>query len=104
MTTIKPSQLYLDDDNTSSSVSEEDLDDDLDLLDDDDTSSPIYGTCIRIRFVSDTIVGNSVVVSLYCKCKEFIEACNVFDEMPHRNVCTWNAIITGLIASREKQY
>ncbi|XP_057489649.1 pentatricopeptide repeat-containing protein At3g12770-like [Actinidia eriantha] len=60
----------------------------------------IHGTCIRIGFVSDTIVGNSVV-SMYCKCKEFIEARNVFDEMPHRNVSTWNAIIAGLIASGE---
>ena len=38
---------------------------------------------------------------MYCKCKEFIEARNAFDEMPHRNVCTWNAITAGLIASGE---
>ncbi|XP_057506594.1 callose synthase 12-like [Actinidia eriantha] len=78
---------------------EENLDND-DLLDDDDTSSPIYGTCIRIVFISDTIVGNSVVYT-YCKCKKFIEARNVFDEMLYRNAYTWNAIIAGLIASGE---
>ncbi|XP_057503755.1 pentatricopeptide repeat-containing protein At3g21470-like [Actinidia eriantha] len=74
-----------------------DLNDDDELLDDDNTSSSIHGTCIRIGFVSDTIVGN-FVVPMYCICKEFIEARNVFDEMPHRNVYTWNAIIAGLIA------
>ncbi|CAL5416567.1 unnamed protein product [Camellia sinensis] len=60
----------------------------------------IHGVCIRTGFVSDTVVANSIV-SMYCKCKDFIESRKVFDEMPHRNVSSWNALIAGFMASRE---
>ncbi|XP_077242859.1 tetratricopeptide repeat (TPR)-like superfamily protein [Tasmannia lanceolata] len=40
-------------------------------------------------------VGNSLV-DMYCKCGDLASARRVFDEMPLRNVVSWNSMITGL--------
>jgi pentatricopeptide repeat protein len=57
----------------------------------------IHGKSVRIGFVSDIVVGNSVM-SMYCKCGEFGDAIKVFDEMLHRNVGSFNVIISGRAA------
>ncbi|KAE9450611.1 hypothetical protein C3L33_17491, partial [Rhododendron williamsianum] len=60
----------------------------------------IHGKCIRIGFLTDIVVGNSIVY-VYCKCGKFIDSRKVFDEMPQRNVSSWNSLIAGLVNSRE---
>ncbi|KAI8537768.1 hypothetical protein RHMOL_Rhmol09G0050100 [Rhododendron molle] len=60
----------------------------------------IHGKCIRIGFLTDIVVGNSIVY-VYCKCGKFINSRKVFDEMPQRNVSSWNSLIAGLVNSRE---
>ncbi|XP_027363105.1 pentatricopeptide repeat-containing protein At3g12770-like [Abrus precatorius] len=57
----------------------------------------IHGKSIRIGFVSDVVVANSVI-SMYCKCGEFRDAMQVFDEMRQRNVGSFNVIISGCAA------
>ncbi|KAK7278531.1 hypothetical protein RJT34_23561 [Clitoria ternatea] len=57
----------------------------------------IHGKSIRIGFVSDVVVANSVI-SMYCRCGEFGDAMKVFDEMPQRNVGSFNVIISGCAA------
>ncbi|KAJ1409488.1 Tetratricopeptide-like helical domain superfamily [Sesbania bispinosa] len=57
----------------------------------------IHGKSIRIGFVSDIVVANSVM-SMYSRCGEFSDAMKVFDEMPHRNVGSFNVIISGCAA------
>ncbi|CAL8990154.1 unnamed protein product [Prunus brigantina] len=58
----------------------------------------VHGKSIRVGFVLDTVVANSLM-SMYCKCGNFGECRKVFEEMPHRNVGSWNAIIAGYASS-----
>ncbi|KAL2470361.1 Pentatricopeptide repeat-containing protein [Abeliophyllum distichum] len=37
----------------------------------------------------------TAVVNMYVDCGSFVEAKKVFDEMPERNLVTWNVLITG---------
>lgn len=57
----------------------------------------IHGKSMRIGFVSDIVLANSVM-SMYSRCGEFGDAMKVFDEMPHRNVASFNVIISGCSA------
>ncbi|RCV30131.1 hypothetical protein SETIT_6G069400v2 [Setaria italica] len=41
------------------------------------------------------IVGNTVLVDLYCKWGRMEDARNVFERMPKRNLISWNALIAG---------
>ncbi|KAG0455156.1 hypothetical protein HPP92_024448 [Vanilla planifolia] len=43
----------------------------------------------------DVMLSNSLI-DMYAKCGRTDLACNMFDEMPHRNVSSWTAIIMGL--------
>ncbi|KAM5553404.1 pentatricopeptide repeat-containing protein [Rosa sericea] len=54
----------------------------------------VHGKSVRVGFVTDTVVANSLM-SMYCKCGEFGECRKVFDEMPERNVGSWNVLIAG---------
>ncbi|XP_058093269.1 pentatricopeptide repeat-containing protein At4g16835, mitochondrial-like [Magnolia sinica] len=42
----------------------------------------------------DTTCGTSLL-SMYCKCGDLDDARKLFDEMPRRDVVTWNAMISG---------
>ncbi|CAL5208315.1 unnamed protein product [Lathyrus oleraceus] len=57
----------------------------------------IHGKSMRIGFVSDIVLANSVM-SMYSRCGEFGDAMKVFDEMPRRNVASFNVIISGCSA------
>ncbi|CAL1381558.1 unnamed protein product [Linum trigynum] len=54
----------------------------------------IHGKTMRIGFVCCTVVANSLM-SMYSKCGERKECLKLFDEMPLRNVTSWNIIIAG---------
>ncbi|KAK9947734.1 hypothetical protein M0R45_003346 [Rubus argutus] len=54
----------------------------------------VHGKSIRAGIVMDTFVANSLM-SMYCKCGYFGECRKVFDEMPERNVGSWNVLIAG---------
>jgi pentatricopeptide repeat protein len=58
----------------------------------------IHGKSMRTGFVSDIVVANSVM-SMYSRCGEFGDAMKVFDEMPMRNVGSFNVIISGCAAA-----
>lgn len=58
----------------------------------------IHGLSIKIGFVVDIIVANSLM-SMYVKCDQFSECLNLFDEMPQRNVGSWNVLISGHASS-----
>ncbi|KAH7294593.1 hypothetical protein KP509_27G008800 [Ceratopteris richardii] len=43
---------------------------------------------------SEIAIGNTLI-SMYAKCDDLIKAQNVFDELPARNVVSWNALLAG---------
>ncbi|KAL3515852.1 hypothetical protein ACH5RR_022754 [Cinchona calisaya] len=50
-------------------------------------------------FESDLFVG-SALLNMYAKCGDMISAKKVFDEMPERNLVSWNAVIVGCLQNR----
>ncbi|KAI4345928.1 hypothetical protein L6164_013013 [Bauhinia variegata] len=60
----------------------------------------IHGKSVRIGFISDIVVANSVM-SMYCKCGELGEARKLFNEMPHKSVGSWNVVIAGYAARKD---
>ncbi|XP_061337564.1 pentatricopeptide repeat-containing protein At3g12770-like [Gastrolobium bilobum] len=57
----------------------------------------IHGKSVRIGFASDIVVANSVM-SMYGRCGQLGDAMKVFDEMPQRNVGSFNVIISACAA------
>ncbi|XP_038724256.1 pentatricopeptide repeat-containing protein At3g12770-like [Tripterygium wilfordii] len=53
----------------------------------------IHGKSIRIGFVLDCVLANSIM-SMYGKCEEFGDVRKLFDEMSQRNVGSWNVLIS----------
>ncbi|XP_077239676.1 pentatricopeptide repeat (PPR-like) superfamily protein [Tasmannia lanceolata] len=54
----------------------------------------LHSETIKSGLGTDLMVGTSLV-SMYSKCGHTFHARKVFDEMPERNVVTWNAMIGG---------
>lgn len=59
-----------------------------------DHGKELHAYAIQSGFESDVFVG-SCLVDLYAKCGNLEDARNVFDKMCHRNVVSWNALISG---------
>ncbi|GAB2231675.1 hypothetical protein Droror1_Dr00010686 [Drosera rotundifolia] len=72
--------------------------------------STLLGLCIRLRAldggkrVHEHMSGNGFVpgfficnrlIDLYTKCESLEDARKVFDEMPERDLCSWNTMISG---------
>ncbi|XP_076914567.1 pentatricopeptide repeat-containing protein At3g57430, chloroplastic-like [Bidens hawaiensis] len=58
------------------------------------TGKEIHAVCVRTRFYNHLIVSNSVL-DLYTKCGRVDIARKVFEEMPKRDVASWNTVIMG---------
>eukprot|EP01018_Ginkgo_biloba_P034725 Gb_12551 [translate_table: standard] len=54
----------------------------------------IHEYIIKSEFQSDVFVA-SALIDMYAKCGSLVNAYNVFDKMPRRDVVSWNAIIAG---------
>lgn len=54
----------------------------------------IHSHIVTRRWESDLFVGTTIL-DMYTKCGSMMDAQRVFDGLPHRDVITWNAIITG---------
>ncbi|KAJ0539067.1 putative tetratricopeptide-like helical domain superfamily [Helianthus annuus] len=54
----------------------------------------VHCESIKAGVASDVVVGTSTV-SMYGKCCDVINARKMFDEMPVKNVVTWNAVISS---------
>ncbi|GER48284.1 pentatricopeptide repeat-containing protein [Striga asiatica] len=54
----------------------------------------LHAAIIKTGNQSDIFMGNHVL-NFYAKCGPINSACKMFDEMPHRNLVTWSAMISG---------
>ncbi|XP_049351872.1 pentatricopeptide repeat-containing protein At3g62890-like [Solanum verrucosum] len=54
----------------------------------------VHSLIFRSGFVFDMYVGTSLI-DMYVKCGDLIDARKLFDEMPVRDVSTWNVLIAG---------
>lgn len=53
-----------------------------------------HASAIKTGFESNTYVG-SALLDMHSKCGSIEDACQLFDELPHRNLVSWNAMIVG---------
>ncbi|KAL4559197.1 hypothetical protein LXL04_031331 [Taraxacum kok-saghyz] len=63
----------------------------------------LHSESIKAGLQSDVVVGTSIV-NMYGKCCNIMDARKVFDEMPVKNVVTWNAMISGYMRNRATQH
>ncbi|CAO2833042.1 unnamed protein product [Amaranthus hypochondriacus] len=61
-------------------------------------SQLIHAHIVKSPFWSDVFVGTAVI-DMYVKCDNLKFAHKVFDELPHRDVTLWNAMLLGLAHS-----
>lgn len=63
----------------------------------------VHCMCVKNGFVLDTVVGNSFM-SMYVKGGSLHDALKLFDELPSRNLSSWNVIISGYANLREQSF
>ncbi|KAK6781106.1 hypothetical protein RDI58_023290 [Solanum bulbocastanum] len=61
----------------------------------------VHGRCVRNGVVLDTVVANSFM-AMYSKCGVFQDSLKVFDEMPQKNISSFNVVISGYMGVKEK--
>eukprot|EP01018_Ginkgo_biloba_P025063 Gb_18263 [translate_table: standard] len=54
----------------------------------------IHARMIKLGFELETFLGNSLV-NMYSKCGSLDDACKIFENIPERNVVSWNVMIAG---------
>lgn len=60
----------------------------------------IHSDAVNRRLESDIFVGNSLV-DVYVKCGSLMDARRVFENLPHKDVVSWNIIISGYAQAEE---
>ncbi|PON37878.1 DYW domain containing protein [Parasponia andersonii] len=58
----------------------------------------VHGTAVVTGFESDVFVANTLVV-MYAKCGDFGDSSRLFDEIPQRDVVSWNALFSCYVQS-----
>ncbi|TXG71073.1 hypothetical protein EZV62_006008 [Acer yangbiense] len=58
----------------------------------------IHGAAVKVGLDSNLFIGNRLV-SMYGKCGCSVEARQVLDEMPNRDVVSWNLMVAGYVQS-----
>ncbi|RWR84783.1 pentatricopeptide repeat-containing protein [Cinnamomum micranthum f. kanehirae] len=56
----------------------------------------IHGIVVVTGYESDVFVANTLVV-MYAKCELILDSRKLFDEIPDRNVVSWNALISSYV-------
>jgi pentatricopeptide repeat protein len=54
----------------------------------------LHSLAMKFGFYYEVFVGNALI-SMYSRCKRLMEARRLFDEMPNRDLVSWNAILSG---------
>ncbi|KVH93789.1 Pentatricopeptide repeat-containing protein [Cynara cardunculus var. scolymus] len=61
--------------------------------------STVHGLCIKSSFFSELVVANSFI-TMYAKFESMKDSINVFEEMVHRVIISWNALISGFTQNK----
>ncbi|OVA10353.1 Pentatricopeptide repeat [Macleaya cordata] len=60
-----------------------------------------HGKAIHAKFIKESLLSSlflhNHLLNMYSKCGDTVQALQMFDEMPQRNVVSWSAIISGLV-------
>ncbi|GAB4851078.1 Pentatricopeptide repeat-containing protein At4g14850 [Ancistrocladus abbreviatus] len=67
-----------------------------------DAGKQLHGLAVKVGQIRDVFVGCSVF-DMYCKTGLRLDACKLFDEMPERNIATWNAYISNSVLNGRPQ-
>ncbi|MCO5554424.1 hypothetical protein L7F22_007954 [Adiantum nelumboides] len=59
----------------------------------------LHNLVLRDHLLADHIEVGNALVDMYAKCGAMQKAQEVFDELPTRDVVSWNALITSLVAT-----
>ncbi|KAJ0548944.1 putative tetratricopeptide-like helical domain superfamily [Helianthus annuus] len=59
----------------------------------------VHSFVLKLGFSSNVYI-NTALVDMYGKCSAIYDAQKVFDEMPLRNVITWNSLMSGYLRAR----
>ncbi|XP_044466748.1 pentatricopeptide repeat-containing protein At2g13600-like [Mangifera indica] len=66
-----------------------------------ESSSLLHGAAIHGNFIKCTIPCSlflhNHILNMYMKCGDLTSGLQLFDEMPHRNVVSWSAVISGFV-------
>ncbi|XP_024521987.1 pentatricopeptide repeat-containing protein At3g53360, mitochondrial-like [Selaginella moellendorffii] len=62
----------------------------------------LHSEAVKCGFLSDKVVANSLV-DMYARCGSMVEARKVFDEMPSRDVVSWNSLLLGYVVNGESE-
>ncbi|PIN16183.1 hypothetical protein CDL12_11169 [Handroanthus impetiginosus] len=54
----------------------------------------LHGVVLKFGLKTEIFIGNALV-TMYAKCGRILDADKVFDEMPHKDLVSWNAILSG---------
>jgi len=63
----------------------------------------LHAQLFRLRLFSDTFLSNHFI-ELYSKCDEIASAHIVFNNIPHKNIFSWNAILAAYCKTRNLQH
>uniref|UniRef100_A0ACD6A095 Uncharacterized protein n=1 Tax=Avena sativa TaxID=4498 RepID=A0ACD6A095_AVESA len=56
--------------------------------------SELHCHAIKIGSVNNVLSGNSLV-DMYAKCGELVAACRIFNEIPEKDIFSWNSMVAG---------
>lgn len=62
----------------------------------------LHAESVKYGVADDVMVGTSLL-GMYAKCGDIVDARKVFDDMPQRNVITWNAMIAGYLFFKDAE-
>ena len=54
----------------------------------------IHGVCVKTSFLSELNVSNSLI-TMYAKFESMMDSMKVFEELKHREIISWNSLISG---------
>lgn len=63
----------------------------------------VHSHIIKMNFSPGIVLGNNLI-NMYAKCGSLVDAQQVFDKMPLKNMCSWNTTLAGYTKSGNLEY